>query len=57
MTTYVIRVAYENRYKTAGQFSEAKSGRPRGSRNKAALALQSLLESQAEALRETAVQK
>ena len=42
---------------TAGKFSAGNSGRPRGSRNKATLAIESLLGGQAEALTQTAVSK
>jgi hypothetical protein len=41
----------------AGQFSAGNSGRPRGSRNKATIAIESLLEGQAEALTQTAIAK
>jgi len=41
----------------AGQFSAGNSGKPRGSRNKATLAIESLLQGQAEALTQTAVTK
>jgi hypothetical protein len=34
---------------TAGQFTEGNSGKPKGSRNKASIAIESLLEGQAEA--------
>ena len=47
----------KNGRKTAGQFSMGNSGRPRGSRNKATLAIESLLQGQAEALTQTAVTK
>ena len=40
-----------------GQFTEGNCGRPKGSRNKATLAIKSLLEGQAEALTQTAVTK
>ena len=42
---------------TAGKFSAGNSGRPRGSRNKATLAIESLLQGQAEALTQTAVKQ
>ena len=41
----------------AGQFAAGNSGRPKGSRNKATLAIESLLQGQAEALTHTAVTK
>ena len=40
---------------TAGKFSAGNSGRPRGSRNKATIAIESLLEGQAEALTQKAI--
>ena len=42
---------------TAGQFSAGNPGRPRGSRNKTTLAIESLLQGQAEALTQTAIKK
>ena len=47
----------KNGRNTAGKFTSDNSGRPRGSRNKATLAIESLLEGQAEALTQTAVHK
>ena len=47
----------KNGRNTAGQFSAGNSGKPRGSRNKATLAIESLLQGQAEALTQTAVTK
>ena len=47
----------KNGRNTAGQFSTGNSGRPKGSRNRATLAIESLLQGQAEALTQTAVQK
>ena len=47
----------KNGRNTAGQFSMGNSGRPRGSRNKATLAIESLLQGQSEALTQTAVTK
>ena len=47
----------KNGRNTAGQFSTGNSGRPRGSRNKATLAIKCLLEGQAEALTQTAIKK
>ena len=41
----------------AGQFTEGNSGKPKGSRNKATIAIESLLEGQAEALTQTAISK
>ena len=47
----------QNGRNTAGQFSVGNTGRPKGSRNKATLAVESLLHGQAEALAQTAVLK
>jgi len=47
----------KNGRNTAGKFAVGNSGRPRGSRNKATLAIESLLEGQAEALTQTAITK
>ena len=47
----------QNGRNTAGQFSIGNSGRPRGSRNKATIAIENLLKGQAEALTQTAVTK
>ena len=47
----------QNGRNTAGQFSSGNSGRPRGFRNKAKLAIESLLQGQAEALTQTAIKK
>ena len=44
----------KNGRNTAGQFSAGNSGRPRGSRNKATIVIESLLQGQAEALTQTA---
>ena len=45
----------KNGRNTAGQFTADNSGRPKGSRNKATVAIESLLLDQAEALTQTAV--
>ena len=45
----------KNGKNTAGQFTAGNSGRPKGSRNKATLVIESLLQGQAEALTQTAV--
>ena len=45
----------KNGRNTAGQFSAGNSGRPNGSRNKATIAIESLLQGQAEALTQTEV--
>ena len=42
---------------TDGKFSDGNGGRPKGSRNKATIAIESLLEGQAEALTQTAISK
>ena len=42
---------------TAGKFTSGNSGRPKGSRNKATIAIESLLQGQAGALTQTAVTK
>ena len=47
----------KNGRNTAGHFSAGNSGRPRGSRIKATLAIEGLLEGQAEALTQTAIKK
>jgi hypothetical protein len=47
----------KNGRNTAGQFAAGNSGRPKGSRNKATIAAESLLQGQAEALTQTAVTK
>ena len=45
----------QNGRNTDGRFSAGNAGRPKGSRNKATLAIESLLDGQAEALTQTAV--
>ena len=47
----------KNGRNTAGQFTKGNSGRPKGSRNKATIAIESLLQGQAEALTQTAAAK
>jgi len=47
----------QNARNTAGQFSAGNTGRPKGSRNKATIAIENLLQGQAEALTQTAVAK
>ena len=47
----------KNGRNTAGKFTSGNSGRPKGSRNKKTLAIESLLEGQAEALTQTAISK
>ena len=47
----------QNGRNTDGKFSDRNTGRPKGSRNKATIAIESLLEGQAEALTQTAISK
>ena len=47
----------KNGRNTAGQFSAGNSGRPRGFRNKATIAIEDLIEGQAEALTQTVIKK
>ena len=47
----------KNGRNTAGQFAAGNTGRPKGSRNKSTIAIESLLQGQAEALTQTAVTK
>ena len=47
----------KNGRNTAGQFTSGNSGRPKCARNKKTLAIESLLEGQAEALTQTAISK
>ena len=47
----------KNGRNTVGQLSAGNSGRPKGSRNKAAIAIESLLQGQAEVLTQKAVTK
>jgi hypothetical protein len=47
----------KNGKNTVGQFTAGNSGRPKGSRNKATIATESLLQGLAEALTQTAVTK
>ena len=47
----------KNGRNTAGQFSAGNTGRPRGSRNKATIAIESVLQGQSKALTQTAVTK
>ena len=55
LTCYYLHM--KNGRNTAGQFAAGNSGRPKGSRNKATIAIESLLQGQAEALTQTAVTK
>ena len=45
----------KNGRNTAGKFISGNSGRPKGARNKKTLAIESLLEGQAEILTQTAI--
>ena len=47
----------QNGRNTDGKFSDGNAGRPKGSRNKATIAIEGLLEGQAEALTQTAISK
>ena len=47
----------KNGRNTAGKFTSGNCGRPKGARNKKTLAIESLLEGQAEALTQTAISK
>jgi len=47
----------KNGRNTAGQFAAGNTGRPKGSRNKATLVIESLLQGQADALTQAAVEK
>ena len=47
----------KNGRNTAGIFTSGNSGRPKGARNRKTLAIESLLEGQAEALTQTAISK
>ena len=47
----------ENGRNTDAKFTDGNGGRPKGSRNKATIAIESLLERQAEALTQTAISK
>ena len=47
----------KNGRNTEGKFTSGNSGRPKGTRNKKTLAIESLLEGQAEALTQTAISK
>ena len=47
----------KNGRNTAGKFTSGNTGRPKGARNKKTLAIESLLEGQAEALTQKAISK
>jgi len=50
-----VTLKMQNGRNTAVQFSAGNSGRPKGSRNKATIAIENLLQGQAEALTQTAI--
>ena len=56
-TKIKIKQDIKNGRNTAGKFTSGNSGRPKGARNKKTLAIESLLEGQAEALTQTAISK
>ena len=47
----------KNSRNMAGKFTSANSGRPKGARNRKTIAIETLLEGQAEALTQTAISK
>ena len=53
----MLSLDMKNGRNTDGKFSDGNAGRPKGSRNKATIAIESLLEGQAEALTQTAISK
>jgi hypothetical protein len=53
----MLFIDMNNGRNTDGTFSDGNTGRPKGSRNKATVAIESLLEGQAEALTQTAIAK
>ena len=53
MGFYAKNISMKNGRNTAGKFTSGNSGRPKGARNKKTLAIESLLEGQAEALTQT----
>jgi len=53
----MLLIDMNNGRNTDGKFSDGNAGRPKGSRNKATIAIESLLEGQAEALTQTAIAK
>ena len=54
-TKIKIKQDIKNGRNTAGKFTSGNTGRPKGARNKKTLAIESLLEGQAEALTQTAI--
>jgi len=53
----MLLIDMNNGRNTDGKFSDGNAGRPKGSRNKATIAIESLLDGQAEALTQTAIAK
>jgi hypothetical protein len=53
----MLLIDMKNGRNTDGKFSNGNVGRPKGSRNKATVAIEGLLEGQAEALTQTAISK
>ena len=53
----MLSLVMKNGRNTDGKFSDGNAGRPKGSRNKATIAIDSLLEGQAEALTQNAISK
>jgi hypothetical protein len=53
----MLLLSMQNGRNTDGRFSNGNVGRPKGSRNKATIAIEGLLEGQAEALTQTAISK
>ena len=53
----MLLLIMQNGRNTDGKFLNGNVGRPKGSRNKATIAIESLLEGQAEALTQTAISK
>ena len=53
----MLLINMKNGRNTDGKFSNGNVGRPKGSRNKATIAIESLLQGQAEALTQTAISK
>jgi hypothetical protein len=53
----MLLIDMKNGRNTDGKFLNGNVGRPKGSRNKATIAIESLLEGQAEALTQTAISK
>ena len=54
---FMVKFSVKNGRNTAGKFTSGNSGKPKGSRNKATIAIESLWNGQAKALIQTAVTK